>query len=111
VIEAAFTGAAEKLAIDAVLLCVFELIDAYDALFLATGRSDRQVRAIAEEIQRAVIAATGQHPLRAEGWEDSQWIALDYGSVIVHVFDEATRAYYDLEHLWNAAPAHRRTSI
>ncbi len=44
-------------------------------------------------------------PLRVEGWTSAEWIALDYGDVIVHVFDEATREYYDLEHLWNAAPA------
>ena len=42
-----------------------------------------------------------------EGWDSAQWIALDYGDVIVHVFDEDTREYYDLEHLWSSAPAFR----
>jgi ribosome-associated protein len=46
--------------------------------------------------------------MRVEGWASAQWIALDYGDVIVHVFDLETRDYYDLEHLWSAAPATRR---
>ena len=71
-----------------------------------SGRNDRQVRAIGEEIER-VITLTGRRPLRAEGWADGQWVALDYGDVIVHVFDAEQREYYDLEHLWNTAPAYR----
>ena len=101
-------AAAEKLALDSVVLDVSEFMNAFDALFIASGRNDRQVRAIAEEIERVISLTTQLKPLRIEGFGSAQWIALDYGSVIVHVFDQATRDYYDLEHLWNAAPSFRR---
>ena len=69
------------------------------------------MRAIAEEVERLVDQALGVKPLRVEGRESAQWIALDYGDVIVHVFDEESREYYDLEHLWNTAPAMRGEPI
>ena len=108
-LEAAFDGAEEKVALDSVVLKMGELMDAFDALFICAGHLDRQVRAIAEEIERRVALATQLKPLRSEGWEFGEWVALDYGFVIVHVFDETTREYYDLEHLWNAAPSFRRS--
>lgn len=107
-LQAAVDGAEEKLGLDAVALDLTQLIDAFDALVITSGRTDRQVRAIAEEIERRVTLATHIRPLRVEGWDGGEWIAIDYGFVIVHVFDEATREYYDLEHLWNAAPSFRR---
>lgn len=106
-IDAALEGADEKLSVDTVVLDVREFVDSFDALILAAGRNDRQVRAIAEEVERRVYLALALKPLRVEGWASAQWIALDYGDVIVHVFDLETRDYYDLEHLWSAAPAYR----
>ena len=106
-IDAAVRGADEKLARDTVVLDLRALVDSFDALVIASGRNDRQVRSIAEEIERMVDVALAMKPLRVEGWAAGEWIALDYGDVIVHVFDEAARDYYDLEHLWNAAPAAR----
>ena len=102
----ALEGAADKLAESPVVLHCGELIDAFDLLVILTGRNDRQVKAIAEEIER-VAGLSGRSPLREEGWTEGQWIALDYGDVIVHVFDSEHREYYDLEHLWSAAPAYR----
>ena len=107
-IDAAPRAMEEKLGADVVALDLRELIDAFDVLVLATGRNDRHVRAIAEEVERLVELATGLKPLRVEGWAEGEWIALDYGDVIVHVFDEPARDYYDLEHLWNAARVLRR---
>jgi ribosome-associated protein len=95
------------LSVDTVVLDLRELVDSFDALVVAAGRNDRQVRSIAEEIERVIDTALGVKPAHIEGWMDAQWIALDYGDVIVHVFDEETRDYYDLEHLWSAAPAYR----
>ena len=106
-IAAAVTAADEKLGRDTVVLDLRELVDSFDALVIASGRNDRQVRSIAEEIERMVDLALAMKPLRVEGWAAGEWIALDYGDVIVHVFDEAARDYYDLEHLWSAAPASR----
>ena len=107
VIDAVVEGADEKLSVDTVVLDLREFVDSFDALVIASGRNDRQVRSIAEEVERRVDVALGVKPSRVEGWTTAQWIALDYGDVIVHVFDLDTRDYYDLEHLWSAAPAFR----
>ena len=107
-IDAAIEGADEKLSVDTVVLDLREFVDSFDALVICAGRNDRQVRAIAEEVERRVDLALRVKPMRVEGWTSAEWIALDYGDVIVHVFDLETRDYYDLEHLWSAAPAFRR---
>lgn len=96
---------------DIVLLDLRELVDSFDALVLVTGRNDRQVRSIAEEVERLVELALDLKPLRIEGLGEGQWVAMDYGDVIVHIFDEEARDYYDLEHLWNAAPAVRHATV
>ncbi len=106
-IEAALAGADEKLGIDSVVLDLRSFVDSFDALVVTSGRNDRQVRSIAEEVERLVEQSLTMKPVHVEGSDSAQWIALDYGDVIVHVFDEETRDYYDLEHLWSAAPAHR----
>lgn len=110
-VNAAAAAADEKIALDTVVLDLRELIDAFDALVITSGRSDRQVRAIAEEVERLVEIALDVKPIHVEGLIQGEWIALDYGDVIIHVFDESTRDYYDLEHLWNSAPALRRLPI
>ena len=109
--NAAMIAAEDKLAEDTVVLDLRGLVDSFDALVVASGRNDRQVRAIAEEVERLVELALGVRPIRVEGWTAAEWIALDYGDVIVHVFHEAAREYYDLEHLWSAAPAFRHEPI
>jgi ribosome-associated protein len=106
-IDAVIEGADEKLSVDTVVLDLREFVDSFDALVIAAGRNDRQVRSIAEEVERRVHLALGIKPIRVEGWSTAEWIALDYGDVIVHIFDLETRDYYDLEHLWSAAPAFR----
>jgi ribosome-associated protein len=110
-VNAAVVGAEDKLARDTVVLDLRDLVDSFDALVVASGRNDRQVRAIAEEIERLIDLALDVKPNHVEGLAAAEWIALDYGDVIVHVFDEAAREYYDLEHLWNAAPAFRPAAI
>ena len=106
-VDAALRGADEKLGNDTVVLDLREFVDSFDALVLSSGRNDRQVRSIAEEIERQIDLTLGVKPQNVEGWAAGEWVALDYGDVIVHVFDEAARDYYDLEHLWSAAPAFR----
>ena len=108
-LDAAVAGADEKLSVQTVVLDLRGLVDSFDALVLATGRNDRQVRAIADQIEYQVAEQLGIRPLRSEGWTSAEWVALDYGDVIVHIFDEPSRDYYDLEHLWNAAPSMRTT--
>ncbi len=106
-LNAAVVATEEKLGLDTVILDLRELVDSFDALVVTSGRNDRQVRAIAQEIERLIDMALGVKPIRVEGLVAGEWVAMDYGDVIVHVFDEAAREYYDLEHLWSAAPALR----
>lgn len=95
-------AASEKLGVRPCALYVGELVDSFDVLVIVSGNNDRQVRSIAEEVER-LVGAAGRTTLREEGWGEGEWIALDYGDVIVHVFDDEHRSYYDLEHLWNTA--------
>ena len=81
-----------------------ELLGVVDLFVVTSGRSDRQVRTITDEIERVTRQRCGRGPIRVEGREDARWVLLDFGDVVVHVFDEPTREYYDLEHLWSAAP-------
>jgi len=107
VVNAAIVAADEKIGLDTVVLDLRALVDSFDALVLTSGRNDRQVRALAEEIERCVGLALDVKPNHVEGLREGEWVALDYGDVIVHVFDETAREYYDLEHLWSTAPALR----
>ena len=88
---------------DISLLDVSQLIVVTDVFIVAGGTSRRHVRTLAEETELA-LKAMDRRPLRREGLEDSTWVLLDYGDVILHIFDPETRAYYDLERLWVDAP-------
>ncbi len=101
---------ADKLGADPAILEMTDLLGVVDLFVITSGRSDRQVRTICEEVERRCRREAGRGPLRVEGLEDARWVLLDFGDVVVHVFDEATRAYYDLEHLWSAAPRRATTS-
>lgn len=72
----------------------------FDFFVLATGTSRRQLHAISEQIDDALEKDLGDKRLNIEGYEESRWIVLDYGSVVIHLFDEETREFYDLESLW-----------
>ena len=77
-----------------------------DYFVIANGRNTRQVQAIADEIDRS-LRKLKLPCLSVEGREDARWVLLDYGDVVIHVFDEPTREFYDLEHLWADAPRAR----
>jgi len=70
---------------------------------IATGTSDRQMRALADELARRGKAA-GHPAWHVEGRDSATWIVLDFVDVVVHLFDQARRSYYDLELIWGAAP-------
>jgi ribosome-associated protein len=74
-----------------------------DVFVIASGTSRRHVLTLAEAVEER-LKAQERRPLRVEGMEDATWVLLDYGDVVVHLFDEATRRYYDLERLWSDAP-------
>lgn len=96
-------AAAEKQATDIRVLKVGDLIQITDFFILASGATDRQVRAIGNAIEDELRAA-GAKPLRREGERESHWLLLDFGDIVVHVFQEEDRAYYELERLWKDAP-------
>jgi ribosome-associated protein len=96
--------AADKLGVDTVLLSMGELLGVTDAFVLTSGRNTRQVRTLVEEIERQLKEATSRSPYSVEGLRELQWVLMDYGDFIVHVFLEQTRDYYDLERLWGNAP-------
>jgi ribosome-associated protein len=95
--------ALDKKALEPVLLDVRELCSFCNYQLIVSGRSDRQVDAIAEGITTG-LKHEGQRPLGAEGARTGQWSLLDYGDFVVHVFLHAAREHYDLEGLWNDAP-------
>jgi ribosome-associated protein len=76
----------------------------FDYFVIATGTSRRQLHAMSEEIDRKLEGELHDRRLGIEGYEDSRWIVLDYGSVVIHLFDKETREYYRLEELWADAP-------
>ncbi len=88
---------------DLALLDVSGLIVITDVFIIAAGTSRRHVLTLAVETELK-LKEVDRRPLRREGMDDATWVLLDYGDVIVHVFDEETRAYYDLERLWADAP-------
>jgi ribosome-associated protein len=95
--------AADKKAEDIIMLDIRGLSIIADYFVICTGTSDRQVRAIAKDIDEQ-LGKRGLNAVHVEGMIDAHWVLLDYGSVIVHVFDPATRDYYRLEKLWAEAP-------
>ena len=75
----------------------------FDYFVLASGASRRQLHAMSEEIDHALEDRLGDRRLGIEGYQESRWILLDYGDVVIHLFEPATRAYYALEDLWAQA--------
>ena len=88
-----------KKALDLVVLDVRELTSFSDIFIICSGRSNRQVSAIAEYVQ-VNLKKHDIKPLSVEGKKEGHWVLLDYGHVIIHVFYEPVRAFYDLEGLW-----------
>ena len=72
----------------------------FDLFVLATGTSRRQLHAISEQIDDVLQKELGDQRMGIEGYQESRWIVLDYGSIVIHLFDKETREFYDLESLW-----------
>ena len=102
-LQIAAAAADSKQAEDLVALDVSGPLPLTDVFFLATGRNERNVVAIASEIEDRLIQ-NGSKPLRREGRAEGRWILLDFGDLVVHVFHEEDRMYYSLERLWKDCP-------
>lgn len=73
--------------------------------FVITSASNRRlVRAVSDDVEVKVREATGRSPLRVEGAREQQWVLIDYGDIVVHVFSDETRSFYEIERLYRDAP-------
>jgi ribosome-associated protein len=95
--------AADNRGRDIVVLDLRGITTIFDYFVVVTGTSRRQLHAISEEIDRTLERVLGDRRLGIEGYEQSHWILLDYGDIVVHLFDDETRRYYSLEDLWAEA--------
>jgi ribosome-associated protein len=102
---AAARAAAAKTDEPTVVLDVGDVLAITGWFVITGGRNTRLVRSLAEEIEEQVVAAGGPKPLRVEGMDVAQWVLLDYGDLIVHVFLDEAREFYDLERLWRDVPS------
>ena len=100
---AAAQAAADKLASDILLLDVSEQLVITDVFLLASAPSDRQVKAVVDEIED-VLRELGAKPIRREGAQEARWVLLDFGDIVVHVQHEEERVFYALERLWKDCP-------
>jgi len=95
--------ALEKKAYDVRILEVRGLSSLTDYLLLASGRSDRQVQAVAEAVRLGLKKEHATPPLAVEGMNEGRWVLIDYGDVMVHIFQQPVREFYDLDGLWSEA--------
>ena len=97
-------AAASKTLESTLVLDVGELLGITDAFVVTSGTNPRQIRTIADEVQRKVRETGGGSPRTVEGRDDLRWVLLDYGDFVVHVFSSDARDHYALERLWADAP-------
>ena len=102
-IRAAVHAASERKALDTVVLDLREVASFTDFFVIASGTNVRQVPAIADAVQEHLRKESGVKPARVEGYNSAEWVLLDYGDFIFHVFEEKSRRFYDLERLWRDA--------
>ncbi len=93
-----------KKATDVVILDVGDLLGITDLFVIASASNRRLALTVADEMERAVKLAGGPAPISVEGLEEATWILIDFGPFVVHVFQQETREFYDLERLWRDAP-------
>src|SRR3989475_5614063 len=101
-IHRALGAAAEKKALDLTILDLRDIAGFTDFFVIASGTNRRQVQAISDGVVEQLKRA-GNRAARVEGYQTAEWILIDYGDFIVHVFDEKARRFYDLERLWREA--------
>lgn len=95
-------AASDKKATDIVILDLRQIASFTEYFVICSGASNRQVQAISNEVEERLRKA-GKRPLHIEGYSSAEWILLDYGDFIVHVFSSSSRQFYDLERLWRDA--------
>ncbi len=101
-VHAAVQAADSKKALDITTLRLIELTSFTDYFLICSGNSTRQVQAIADEVTDQ-LRQQGLRPMSTEGYNTGEWILIDYGAFVVHIFTENSRRFYDLERLWRDA--------
>jgi ribosome-associated protein len=101
-LQVAVKAVEDKKGIDVVALDIRSVAAFADCFLICSGDSARQIQAIADEVQQK-LAAGGQRPAHVEGYNNAEWILMDYLDLVVHIFSRKARAYYDLERLWRDA--------
>ncbi len=92
----------DKKGIDVVVLDIKSVATFTDYFLICSGDSTRQIQAIADEVQQK-LAAGGHRPAHVEGYNNAEWILMDYLDLVIHIFSRKARDYYDLERLWRDA--------
>ncbi|HSG38026.1 MAG TPA: ribosome silencing factor [Thermoanaerobaculia bacterium] len=102
-VREAVSAADDRKAVDLKVLHLSKVTDFTDYFIVCSGTSERQVQAIADSVQEK-LRENKARPLHVEGYNRGHWVLLDYGDLVVHVFQEEPRRYYALERLWGDAP-------
>ena len=102
-LQLAITCADDKKAVNMIALDLREIASFTEFFVIASGTNQRQVQAIADEISEQLKKQHRRRPVRIEGYNGAEWILLDYGDFIIHLFDKDARDFYDLERLWRDA--------
>ena len=102
-IKLALHYASEKKAFDMVALDLREIASFTEFFVICSGANQRQVQAISDEISEQLKKELSQRPVRIEGYRTAEWILMDYGDFIVHIFEKEARGFYDLQRLWRDA--------
>lgn len=93
----------DKKAEDVVALDIASISSIADFFVICSGLNSRHVRSLADEVDKSVKASTGRSPRAIEGLNDTSWVLMDYGDIVVHIFMPETREFYSLERLWSDA--------
>jgi ribosome-associated protein len=102
VLKLAAAAADDKKARDLIALDISAIASFADLFLICTGDSSRQIQAISDEIEMRLKEA-GVRPYHIEGYQNAEWVVMDYSDLIVHIFSKTARAYYNLERLWRDA--------
>lgn len=101
--QLALKCASEKKAVNLVALDLRDIASFTEFFIITSGTNQRQVQAIADEINEQLKKQLDSRPIRLEGYNTAEWVLLDYGDFIVHIFEQKAREFYDLERLWRDA--------
>ena len=91
-------------ATDTLVLAVGSVLAITEYFVITSASNRRLVRAVADEVEGRIRLATGRSPLRVEGAREQQWVLIDYGDIVVHIFSDETRSFYEIERLYRDSP-------